>query len=163
MSPARRFFVATLLWLPFAAWAADAAALFVATLQDAADKPHALAQWRDRPLIVNFWARWCAPCRDEMPEIKTIADKYRGQGLAVIGIALEENSANARDFLTAYEIDYPIYFAGARGMELMKALGNEKAGLPFTVFIDRQGGILGRKLGRISRGELESAVAVLLK
>ncbi|MFN6961131.1 MAG: TlpA disulfide reductase family protein, partial [Rhodocyclaceae bacterium] len=79
-------------WLPLAAWAADAAALFAAQLGDAQDKPATLAAFRGKPLIVNFWARWCPPCRDELPEVKAIADKYRARGLTVIGIALEDDS-----------------------------------------------------------------------
>lgn len=150
-------------WLPMFAWAANAAPLFDAQLVDAQDKPATLAIFRGKPLIVNFWARWCSPCRDEMPEIKLIDSQYRGRGLTVIGIAIEENSANARDFLKAYEIDYPNFFAGSRGTELLKTLGNDKAGLPYTVFIDRQGKLIGHKLGRISRGELEAAANALLQ
>ncbi|MFN4148891.1 MAG: TlpA family protein disulfide reductase [Rhodocyclaceae bacterium] len=151
-------------WLPLAAWAADAAALFSTRLGGTQDKPATLAAFRGQPLIVNFWARWCPPCRDELPEVKAIADKYRAQGLTVIGIALEDDSANARDFLEAYEVDYPNFFAGSqRGMELLKALGNDKAALPYTLFVDRQGAILGHKLGRISRSELEAAASALLK
>lgn len=150
-------------WLSFAAWAADAAALFSAPLVAVDDKPVTLADYRGRPLIVNFWARWCSPCRDELPEVKAVAEKYRAQGLTVLGIAIEDNSANTQDFLKAYEIDYPNFFAGARGMELLKALGNDKAGLPFTLFVDRQGLIIGHKLGRIRRSELEAAANALLK
>ncbi|MFN3884394.1 MAG: TlpA family protein disulfide reductase [Rhodocyclaceae bacterium] len=151
-------------WLPVMVWAADAAALFSASFVAADGKPVTLADYRGQPLIVNFWARWCSPCRDELPEVKAIADKYRAQGLTVIGIALEDDSANARDFLKAYEVDYPNFFAGnQRGTELLKALGNGKAALPFTIFIDRQGAIIGHKLGRISRGELETAAHALLK
>lgn len=155
-------FIATC-WLPLAAWAADAAAVFSASLVARDGKPATLAEYRGKPLIVNFWARWCMPCRDELPEVKAIADKYRGQGLTVVGIAIEDNSANTQDFLKAYEIDYPNFFAGPQGTELLKALGNPKAGLPFTLFIDRQGNLLGHKLGRISRSELETAVTALLK
>ncbi|WP_126444347.1 TlpA family protein disulfide reductase [Sulfuricystis multivorans] len=143
--------------------AQDAEALFAAKLTDAQEKPASLAGFRGKPMIVNFWARWCSPCRDEMPEIRALENKYRAQGLAVVGIAIEENSANARDFLKAYEIEYPNFFAGARGTELLKALGNDKAGLPFTVFIDRQGKLIGHKLGRISRSELEAAADALLQ
>lgn len=150
-------------WLPLLVWAADAAALFSAPLSALDGKPATLVAYRGKPLIVNFWARWCPPCRDELPEVKAVADQYRAQGLTVLGIAIEDDSANARDFLKAYGIDYPNYFAGARGTELLKALGNDKAGLPFTLFVDRQGLIIGHKLGRISRGELEAAANALLK
>lgn len=158
----RVFLLALFFWLPLTSQAAEASALFDATLTAPDDRPQAMAQWKGKLLIVNFWARWCGPCRDEMPELKAIADKYRSQGITVIGIAIEENSANARDFLKAYEVDYPNFFAGAHGTELMKALGNTRAGLPFTIFIDRQGKLIGHKVGRISRGELEAAAAALL-
>lgn len=143
--------------------AAQSAGLFFAiSLPDRSGKPVALADYRGKPLIVNFWARWCMPCRDEIPELRAVAKQNRDKGLTVLGIGIEDNIPNALDFVKAYEMDYPLLFAQEQGVELMKALGNTKAGLPFTVFIDRQGMIVGHKLGRISRSQLDAAAAALL-
>ncbi len=143
--------------------AQDSAPLFAASLPDLKNKTVALADFRGKPLIVNFWARWCPPCRDEIPELKAIANNYRAKGLTVIGIGLEDNLPNVQDFIKAYEMDYPLLFAQAQGIELMKALGNTRAGLPFTLAIDREGRVVMQKLGQISRSELEAAATAALK
>lgn len=141
----------------------SAGLFFAISLPDQSGKPVALADYRGKPLIVNFWARWCVPCREEIPELRAVAQANRAKGLTVLGIGLEDNVPNVQDFIKAYEMDYPLLFAQSQGIELMKALGNNKAGLPFTVFIDRKGMIVGHKLGRISRSQLDAAAGALLQ
>ncbi len=137
--------------------------LFAATLSDLDDKAVAMAAWRGKPLIVNFWARWCGPCREEIPELSKIQAKYKTRGLAVIGIAIEDRPEPVRDFAKAYDIDYPVVLAKGKGIWLMQALGNSRAGLPYTVVIDRQGRIVSRKLGIMRKPDLEAAAETLLK
>ena len=141
----------------------SAGLFFSISLPDQSGKNVALADYRGKPLIVNFWARWCVPCRDEIPELREVAKQYGAKGLTVLGIGLEDNIPNVQDFIKAYEMDYPLLFAQAQGIELMKTLSNSKAGLPFTVFIDRKGMIVGHKLGRISRSQLDAAASALLQ
>ncbi|MCZ7653153.1 MAG: TlpA family protein disulfide reductase [Rhodocyclaceae bacterium] len=87
------------------AWAqASATALFAATLHDFEDKPFAFEQLRGKPLIVNFWARWCGPCRKEIPELTAAHDKYAKKGLVVVGIALDDKIEATKDFAKAYEM-----------------------------------------------------------
>ncbi|MDP1733339.1 MAG: TlpA disulfide reductase family protein [Sulfuritalea sp.] len=143
--------------------AQDSAPLFAASLPDQNNKTVALADFRGKPLIVNFWARWCPPCRDEIPELKAVAHSYRTKGLTVIGIGLEANLPNVKDFIKAYEMDYLLLFAPVEGTSLMQTLGNGRAGLPFTLAIDRAGRVVMHKLGKISRAELEAAAAAALK
>jgi peroxiredoxin len=162
-----RIFFATLL-LCFSLFAhaqepQSAGLFFAVNLPDQSGKSVALADYRGKPLIVNFWARWCVPCRDEIPELREVAKQYGAKGLTVLGIGLEDNIPNVQDFIKAYEMDYPLLFAQSQGIELMKTLGNNKAGLPFTVFIDRKGMIVGHKLGRISRSQLDAAAGALLQ
>jgi thiol-disulfide isomerase/thioredoxin len=88
------------------------------------DKPVALESFRGKPLIVNFWARWCAPCRVEIPELAKTQDKYARRGLTVIGIGLEDKAESVRDFMKAYEMNYTVLLAKTGGIELMQALGN---------------------------------------
>ncbi|MEW6164752.1 MAG: TlpA disulfide reductase family protein [Pseudomonadota bacterium] len=145
------------------AHAQDADALFAATLPGMAGRPVALAGYRGQPLIVNFWARWCGPCRDEIPELRAVAQARRADGLTVLGIGLEDDQPNVRDFIKAYEMDYPVLFGRAGGIELMKALGNARAGLPFTLALDRRGKVVLHKLGKVSRAELEAAATAALK
>lgn len=162
-SPCSIFFGCLLLLAATLARADGAESLFAATLSDLDDKPAAMAAYKGKPLIVNFWARWCGPCREEIPELSKIRAKYKSRGIEVIGIALEDRAEPVRDFGRAYEIDYPVVLAKDKGIWLMQALGNSKAGLPFTVVIDRQGRILSRKLGVMRKPDLEAAAESLLK
>jgi thiol-disulfide isomerase/thioredoxin len=156
-------------FLPFAlllnglAHAAGSDALFASRLASSDDKPVALEAWRGKPLIVNFWARWCAPCRVEIPELALTQEKYRKRGLVVLGIGLEDKAESVRDFMKAYEMNYTVLLAKSSGIELMQALGNTRAGLPFTVAIGRRGEIVATKLGAMNRAELDAAAEAALK
>ncbi len=158
----RRFFVLVLLVLG-TAHAASSDALFAAKLVSSEDKPVALETFRGKPLIVNFWARWCAPCRVEIPELIKTQDKYAKRGLVVIGIGLEDKAESVRDFMKAYEMSYTVLLAKAGGIELMQALGNTRAGLPFTVAIGPKGNLVASKLGAMNRAELDAAAEAALK
>jgi thiol-disulfide isomerase/thioredoxin len=136
--------------------APDAAALFDATLTDLEGRPVALAKLRGVPLIVNFWARWCAPCRAEFPEFVRVTQ--RQTEVRVIGIGLEDNADAVREFVKAYDINYRILLAKEQGISLLRAVGDVQAGLPFTLVIDHRGRVLRRKLGIMTRGDIESAV-----
>ena len=81
----------------------------------------------------------------------------------MIGIGLEDKAESVRDFMKAYEMDYTVLLARDGGIELMKALGNTRAGLPFTVAIDRRGEIVAIKLGAMNRVELDGAAEAALK
>jgi len=162
--PMRRFLLLCLLAFPaLCARAQDSAPLFDAALRDIDNRRVAIADFRGQPLIVNFWARWCAPCRVEIPELAALAKTHGPQGLKVIGIGLEDNTPTVKDFIRAYDMDYLLLFAPVEGLSLMRALGNPRAGLPFTLAIDRQGRIVMHKLGQASRADLEAAAAAALK
>jgi thiol-disulfide isomerase/thioredoxin len=152
-----------LLIAALAARADSADALFAATLSDLDDKPAALAAWKGKPLIVNFWARWCGPCRAEIPELAKLRANHRSKGLEVIGIGIEDRPEPVRDFMKAYDMDYPVLLGKEQGIPLMQALGNNMGGLPFTIAVDRKGNIVARKLGAIKPAELEAAAAAALK
>ena len=162
-SALRRFAAPALLLAAGVAHAANADPLFAVTLSGTDDKPVALESFRGKPMIVNFWARWCGPCRVEIPELIRIHDKQAKKGLVVIGIGLEDKAESVRDFMKAYEMNYPVLLAKEKGIELMQALGNSKAGLPFTIAINRKGEIVASKLGPISKAELDSASELVLK
>jgi thiol-disulfide isomerase/thioredoxin len=141
----------------------QADALWRASGFDLADQPVALLKYRDKPLVINFWARWCPPCRDEIPDFIRTNTQFKSQGVELLGLAIEDQAPPVADFIREYKIDYPVLLTRDQGYELMVALGNQQGGLPFTVVIDRQGNIVARKVGRMSRTEMETAFAAALR
>lgn len=134
--------------------------LFAAAFADLDHAPMKLA--RGRPTIVNFWARWCGPCKVEIPELQAL--HQRRVGVEVVGIALEDDGAAVRDFARAYEMSYPLLLARqGSGLDLMRALGNPQAGLPFTLALDRRGEVAALRLGLLSRELLDAAVQRALR
>ena len=140
----------------------SSAPLFAATLSDLDDKPVALERYKGKPLIVNFWARWCGPCKVEIPELIAIRKAHKGK-LEVLGIGIEDKADAAKEFAKAYEMDYPVFVAKEKGIPLMQALANTKGGLPFTLVIDRNGQVVQKKLGIMKKADLEAAAELALK
>jgi len=146
-----------------AAGAISSAPLFAATLFDLDNKSVAFADYRGKPLIVNFWARWCAPCRVEIPELVDLQTRHKARGIEVISVNLESDAPPVRDFAKAYDINYSVLLTRDKGIALLQALGNGKAGLPYTVVINRKGEVVASKLGAMTRAELETATETALK
>jgi thiol-disulfide isomerase/thioredoxin len=160
----RRWAAAGVLWFAGTtlAHAAGSDSLFAATLTDLDNKPAALEQYRGKPLIVNFWARWCGPCRAEIPELVKFSIEHKGK-IEVLGINVEDKAEPVKDFAKAYDMSYPLVIAKDKSIPLMQTLGNSKAGLPFTVFIDRNGQVIQKKLGLVKKSDLDAAASLLLK
>jgi thiol-disulfide isomerase/thioredoxin len=140
----------------------SAEGFFALTLDDLEDKPLALESLRGRPIIVNFWARWCGPCREEIPELVHAYGKQRSKGLAMVGVALEENTLNVKDFATAYKMDYLVLLAKDKGLGMMQALGNNRAVLPYTIAIDRSGKVVDKKIGVLKNGDLDRMLSLVM-
>lgn len=140
----------------------SSAPLFAATLNDLDDKPVALERHKGKPLIVNFWARWCGPCRAEIPELIKFRNAHKGK-VEVLGIGIEDKAEPAKEFAKAYDMDYPVFVAKEQGIPLMQALGNTKAGLPYTLFIDRHGNVIQRKMGVVRKPDFDSVQEALFK
>lgn len=140
----------------------SSAPLFSAKLANLDDKLVALENYRGKPLVVNFWARWCAPCRAEIPELVRFRQSHKGK-IEVLGIGIEEKAEPVKEFARAYDMDYPVFIAKEQGIPLMQALGNSKAGLPYTIFLDGKGGIVQKKMGLLKPADLEEAAQPMLK
>ena len=140
----------------------SSAPLFAATVNDLDDQPVALERFKGKPLVVNFWARWCAPCRAEIPELIKFRAANKGK-VEILGIGIEDNAAPAKDFAKTYAMDYPVFIAKEKGIPLMQALGNTKGGLPYTLFIDRNGQVVQKKMGLIRKADLDAVQEALLK
>lgn len=114
-----------------------------------------LADFKGRALVVNFWATWCTPCVEEMPLLNAFFQENKFKSWQVLGLAIDQPSAVKR-FLTRNPVEYPVGLAGLDGSELMTALGNQAGGLPFTLVVSPQGGLLFRKLGKLSGSDISA-------
>lgn len=138
---------------------ADAAADFLAnTFPDLKGEDVPLSSYAGRPLVVNFWATWCAPCIKEMPDLDELSRKYTD--MTFVGVAID-TLPNVERFLKKVQVSYPLLIAGHGGIEKMKALGNRKGGLPYTVIFDADSRMTRDFLGQIHLSELDSHLAPL--
>ncbi len=147
-------------WQRFApSKASDAAVtlLYAQTLPDHAGQPYDLGQLRGRTVVLNFWATWCPPCIEEMPELAELHREIAPRNATVIGIGVD-SAANVREFAEKHRFPYPLVVAGIRGTELAREFGNIIGALPFTAVIDARGRIVERKLGRIRLEPLRAVV-----
>jgi thiol-disulfide isomerase/thioredoxin len=131
------------------------------TFPDAQGTVRHLSSWRGQPLLVNFWATWCEPCRREIPLFESLRRDPDGRRLQVVGIAVDERDA-ALKYARAMGIDYPILIAGEDGgLKAIGAFGMGAAVLPFTVFADAQGRIVSVKVGELHPDEAHLILARL--
>lgn len=114
-----------------------------------------LASFQDKPLVLNFWATWCTPCVEEMPLLNAFYQQNKVNNWQMIGLAIDQPSAVKR-FLAQHPVEYPIGLAGLQGTELMKTLGNESGGLPFTLVLSAQSDVQMSKLGQLTSGDIHS-------
>ena len=135
-----------------ALWAAQFSSLDGATVR--------FASFRGRPVVVNFWASWCGPCLEEMPDFQKASQTEVGSKIAFVGIGIDY-AKKMRPFADKLKITYTLLESGAQGLDLLKAVGNSSGALPFTLLLDRQGRAAGRKLGKMSYAELITAIAAL--
>ncbi|MEY4341141.1 MAG: hypothetical protein RL541_645 [Pseudomonadota bacterium] len=108
-----------------------------------------------KPLVINFWATWCPPCIEEMPLLDTFFRQNASKSWQMVGLAIDQPS-RVRQYLSQNAVSYPIGLAGMTGTNLGRLLGNAQGGLPFTVVLDGQGGVVQRKLGKLSKEEIQA-------
>jgi thiol-disulfide isomerase/thioredoxin len=143
---------------------ADAGAVLALTqaeFKDLSGQSGSLEQWRGRVLVVNFWASWCPPCREEIPGLISIHRQFAAKGVQIVGIAVD-SADKARESATELGVDYPVLVAGVEIVDLTRRLGNRAGALPYTLVLDRQGKLVATHLGIISGAELSRIVAPLL-
>jgi peroxiredoxin len=136
------------------------AQLFKQSLPDSNGQSQPLAQFQGKGLVLNFWATWCAPCVQEMPELSGLQAELTPKHVQLLGIGIDSPS-NIAEFAAKYKIAYPLYVAGMSGTELSRQLGNAAGGLPFTVLIGRDGQVKKTYLGRLKLSELRADIASL--
>jgi thiol-disulfide isomerase/thioredoxin len=122
-------------------------------LPDLSGNNRALSSFGGRPLIINFWATWCAPCRREIPLLRDLRQRYRPDRLEIVGIAVDFSAA-VREYLRHTTIDYPLLVGEQQGLAAAEQFGLEPV-LPFSVFADTQGRIVAVKIGELHREEAD--------
>lgn len=142
--------------------ARDASAILAMVLPDAQGHDQALAQWRGKVLVVNFWATWCAPCREEMPQFIAVQKRDGSKGVQFVGIAVDQVD-KVQQFANAIGLNYPALIGGYGAIELSRTLGNDLSALPFTIIIDRQGKIAHTQLGPLKPPALDRLLGRLLQ
>jgi thiol-disulfide isomerase/thioredoxin len=140
--------------------AQETAPIFAASFPDEKGQQQKLAQYAGKIVVLNFWATWCEPCREEMPELSALHQIYQGKNVVVLGVAIDD-VATINDFLKETKVSYPLFSAEMEGMEIAANLGNDKAVLPYTVIIKADGSVAKTYFGRISKPLLEETLVKL--
>lgn len=139
---------------------AVAEAVLAARLTDSQGAVRTPGEWRGRVLVVNFWATWCAPCREEIPIFVRLQERHGAQGLQFVGIAIDQPDKVA-DFAREFGINYPLLLGGLETMQLVRMTGNRAGVLPYTLVLDRTGNLVSRELGGLKEARLDSLIRPL--
>jgi len=139
---------------------ADVAPLWAAQFRDLEGKSLAMASLRGKPLIVNFWATWCGPCREEMPDLQRFSQGPGGKKAQIVGIGID-SASNMQVFAKQLGISYLLLEGGANGLDVLTAAGDKPRALPFTVVLGATGEAVFRKIGKVDHDELSAIAAKL--
>jgi thiol-disulfide isomerase/thioredoxin len=139
----------------------SADALLALSLPDTSGVRQSLSQWRGKVIVVNFWATWCEPCREEMPEFVRVQSELGSRGVQFVGIAVDQPDKVDR-FAKQLQLNYPALIGGYEAVELSASMGNRFAALPFTIVIDRQGRVVQTHLGPVKKDQLRATINQLL-
>ncbi len=142
---------------------ATSGAIYSVQFSDVDGKQRTLGEWQHKLLVINFWATWCAPCKEEMPIFAKLQREYGSRGLQIIGIAAD-SKLNVVNFSQKFPVGYPLLPDEARAIELSKRLGNRLGLLPFTIVLKPGGEPVFTRLGVITESEMRDiATKYLLK
>jgi peroxiredoxin len=121
-----------------------------------------LKTWQNKIIVLNFWATWCPPCREEMPELSKMQDEYKNQNLVIIGLSTEDLDTT-KNFIAEHPVSYPVLAGDMQAMTFAESLGNNQSILPYTVVIDEKGQLVKTFFGRVNQTLLEKTITPLLK
>ena len=130
------------------------AALFAASFRDTEGRSRSLGEFHGKVVVLNFWATWCAPCREEMPAFQRLQERWGERGVQFVGISAEEG-AKVAAFAKGLGVRYPLWVGGDEVSELSRRLGNRDGVLPHTVVLDPEGRPISARVGTYKERELE--------
>jgi len=129
------------------------------TLSDLAGKPLRLSDYRGKVVLLDFWATWCDPCREETPHFVELQQKYGDRGLQIIGVSMDDSPDPVRKFYEQFHINYPVVMGTAT---IGEAYGGV-LGLPIAFLIDGEGRIRSRHMGATDAAVFENEIVKLLQ
>jgi thiol-disulfide isomerase/thioredoxin len=138
----------------------DAPVFVSFSLPDLDGESRNFSEWSGKHVLLNFWATWCAPCRREIPLLKTFQDERGENGIQVIGIAVDFQEEVA-DYAEAAEFNYPILIGQEDAMAVAESSGIEFIGMPFTMIVAADGELLNAHFGEIVEADLDHVAEVL--
>jgi peroxiredoxin len=128
------------------------------TRADFANKQLKLSDYRGKLVLLNFWATWCPPCREEMPLFSKWQREHKAKGLQVIGVSMDDDAASVKEFLAEYPVTYPVVMGDVKLAEVYGGV----LGLPLSYLIDTQGRIVARYQGEADLAKMEAKIKDLL-
>ncbi len=124
--------------------------------------PAALTAYRGRILVVNYWATWCAPCREEIPMFVRLQREYASKNVLFVGISIDRVD-KVREFAKEFKVDYPLVIGGIDAMDLSREAGNKAGVLPYTLVINPADRIVAHLVGGITEQRMRTTLQPLLK
>ena len=118
-----------------------------------------LSAYRGKVVLLNFWATWCDPCREEIPHFVELQQRYASSGLQIIGVSMDDSSDPVRPFYQQFHMNYPVVMGTAQTGALYGGI----LGLPITFLIDRDGHIYAKHIGATSAEVFEKDIRSLLQ
>lgn len=128
------------------------------SLQQLSGPPLALSSYRGKVVLLDFWATWCVPCREEIPRLVELQNKYGEQGFQIIGVSMDDGPEPVRDFYREFKMNYPVVMGDAKTGELYGGV----LGLPIAFVIGRDGRIYAKHIGATDVAVFEEEIRRLL-
>ena len=121
-------------------------------------QPLQLSSYRGKVVLLDFWATWCVPCREETPHLVELQQKYRDSGLQIIGVSMDDSPDPVRRFYREFHMNYPVVMGNAQTGELYGGV----LGLPIAFYVGRDGKIEAKRIGAQSASAIEDEIKKLL-